>query len=81
VSVVRERGAKSNLLTARIALPESETCADHEAAWNAWLGALRQPLRLWHIAEQKLVDIAVTGLRMQASPSRSPHVQGRPAQR
>ena len=71
---------KANLLTARIALPEEEPRARHEAAWNAWLGTLRQPLRIWHVAERKLVDIAVTGLRMRASPSRSPHVQGRPAQ-
>jgi hypothetical protein len=28
----------------------------------------------------RLVDITVTGLRMRASPSPSPHVQGRPSQ-
>jgi enamine deaminase RidA (YjgF/YER057c/UK114 family) len=71
---------KANLLTARILLSDREPRAEHDAAWNAWLGALRQPLRVWHLAERKLVDIAVTGLRMRASPSRSPHVQGRPAQ-
>lgn len=72
---------KSKLLTARIALPEAESRAAHEAAWNAWLGPLRPPLRMWRVAERRLVDIAVTGIRMRASPSRSPHVQGRPAQR
>ena len=71
---------KSSLLTARIGLPASEPRAAHEAAWNAWLGPLRQPLRVWGVAERELVDIAVTGLRMRASPPRSPHVQGRPAQ-
>lgn len=71
---------KANLLTARIGLPDSEPRGVHEAAWNAWLGPLRHPLLVWHVAERKLVDIAVTGLRMRASPSRSPHVQGRPAQ-
>ena len=73
---------KSNLLTAKVVLPETERRAEHEAAWNAWLGPLRQPLRTFRIVvdARKLVDIAVTGLRMRASPSRSPHVQGRPAQ-
>ena len=73
---------KSNLLTAQVLLPETEGRAEHEAAWNAWLGPLRGPLRTFRIAAdaRKLVDIAVTGLRMRASPSRSPHVQGRPAQ-
>ena len=73
---------KSGLLTARVVLPETEARAEHEAVWNAWFGPLRRPLRTFHVAAdaRRLVDIAVTGLRMRASPSRSPHVQGRPAQ-
>ena len=77
--LLRALGAsKSNLLTARVLLPHAE---GFDAAWNEWLGAeAKRPLRVSKLGEQGLVDITVTGLRMRASPSRSPHVQGRPSQ-
>ena len=68
--------SKSNLLTARVLLPDPES---FDIAWNEWLGPhAKRPLRVSKLGE--LVDITVTGLRMRASPSRSPHVQGRPSQ-
>jgi hypothetical protein len=75
--LLRALGAsKSNLLTARVLLPDLE---GFDSAWNEWLGPqARRPLRVWKRGE--VVDITVTGLRMRASPSRSPHVQGRPSQ-
>jgi hypothetical protein len=75
--LLRALGAsKSNLLTARVLLPDLE---GFDNAWNEWLGPqARRPLRVWKRSE--VVDITVTGLRMRASPSRSPHVQGRPSQ-
>ena len=77
--LLRALGAsKSNLLTARALLPDPE---GFDSAWNEWLGPdARRPLRVWKLGEERLVDITVTGLRMRASPSRSPHVQGRPSQ-
>jgi enamine deaminase RidA (YjgF/YER057c/UK114 family) len=74
--LLRALGAsKSNLLTARVLLPDLE---GFDSAWNEWLGPSARPLRVWKVGE--VVDITVTGLRMRASPSRSPHVQGRPSQ-
>ena len=77
--LLRALGAsKSNLLTARVLLPER---AGFDSAWDEWLGPeAKRPLRVSKVGEQPLVDITVTGLRMRASPSRSPHVQGRPSQ-
>jgi hypothetical protein len=68
--------SKANLLTARVLLPQLE---GFDRAWNEWLGPeAKRPLRVWRRGE--VIDITVTGLRMRASPSRSPHVQGRPSQ-
>jgi enamine deaminase RidA (YjgF/YER057c/UK114 family) len=76
--LLRALGAnKSSLLTARALLPDVE---GFDSAWNEWLGPAKRPLRLWKVGESRLVDLTVTGLRMRASPSRSPHVQGRPSQ-
>jgi enamine deaminase RidA (YjgF/YER057c/UK114 family) len=74
--------AKSNLLTARVLVSDEALFADYDRAWDEWLQAERRPLRVWKLfdAPARLVDITVTGLRMRASPSRSPHVQGRPSQ-
>jgi enamine deaminase RidA (YjgF/YER057c/UK114 family) len=72
--------SKANLLTARVLLPDMGLFADYENAWNEWLGPWRRPLRVCKVNESGLIDITVTGLRMRASPSRSPHVQGRPSQ-
>jgi enamine deaminase RidA (YjgF/YER057c/UK114 family) len=72
--------SKSNLLTARVLLPDMGLFADYDHAWNEWLGPQPQPLRVCKLAAKALIDITVTGLRMRASPSRSPHVQGRPSQ-
>ena len=78
--LLRALGAsKANLLTARVLLADAE---GFDSAWNEWLGPeAKRPLRTSKVGQQALVDITVTGLRMRASPSRSPHVQGRPAQR
>lgn len=74
--------SKSNLLTARVVLSDMDLFADYDSAWNDWLGPHPRPLRVCKLAEggvmRRLIDITVTGLRMRASPSRSPHVQGRP---
>lgn len=72
--------SKANLLTARVLLPDMDRFAEYDSAWNHWLGKARRPLRVCALNAAALIDIAVTGLRMRASPSRSPHVQGRPAQ-
>jgi enamine deaminase RidA (YjgF/YER057c/UK114 family) len=74
--------SKSNLLTAKVLLSDPDLFADYDAAWKEWLGAAPAPLRVWKLfaAPGRLVDITVTGLRMRASPSPSPHVQGRPSQ-
>ena len=73
--------SKSNLLTARVLVSDSELYADYDAAWNEWLGTAHRPLRVWKLfaAPARLVDITVTGLRMRAFPSQSSHVQGRPS--
>lgn len=46
------------------------------------LESARRSPRVWMLfrAPARLVNITVTGLRMRASPSPSPHVQGRPSQ-
>ena len=76
--LLRALGAsKSNLLTARALLPEVE---GFDAAWNEWLGSNAHPLHVRRLAPGALIDVTVTGLTMRASPSRSPHVQGRPSQ-
>ncbi len=74
--------SKSNLLTAKVLLSDEELFAEYDSAWNEWLESARRPLRVWKLFEApaRLVNITVTGLRMRASPSRSPHVQGRPSQ-
>jgi enamine deaminase RidA (YjgF/YER057c/UK114 family) len=74
--------SKSDLLTARVLLPDEELFAEYDKAWDEWLGSARRPLRVWKLfdAPARLVDITVTGLRMRASPSRAPHVQGKPPQ-
>ena len=74
--------SKSNLLTARVLLSDEGLFAEYDSAWNEWLESARRPLRVWKLLSTpaRLVNITVTGLRMRASPSRSPHVQGRPAQ-
>jgi enamine deaminase RidA (YjgF/YER057c/UK114 family) len=72
--------SKANLLTARVLLPDMDLFADYDSAWQEWLGPQRRPLRVCKLAVKKLIEITVTGLKMPASPSRSPHVQGRPSQ-
>ena len=70
--------SKANLLTARVLLPDLE---GFDGTWNEWLGPeAKRPLRVSKLGDKPLVDITVTGLRMRASPTRSPHVQGRPSQ-
>ena len=75
--------SKSNLLTARVLVSDEALFAETDKLWNEWLESARRPLRTLKLANppgNKRVDVEVTGLRMRASPSRSPHVQGRPSQ-
>lgn len=75
--------SKSNLLTARVLVSDEALFAQTDEAWNRWLESARRPLRMLKRANPfgaKRVDVAVTGLRMRASPSGSAHVQGRPSQ-
>jgi enamine deaminase RidA (YjgF/YER057c/UK114 family) len=59
--------SKSNLLTARVLLSDTELFPPYDSAWNEWLERLRRPLRVWKLADPRphnpLIDITVTATK------------------